>query len=113
MDKENFSKNCISYFFVSKSKTVSLSKLAVALQKHFKYQLPRIVLDNTKNMNLKERANIFQPFFDTKPTRQVTGLGRLSLAYDIVTKGHGGMIECKSVEGEETTFPIKLPIQHK
>lgn len=36
----------------------------------------------------------------------------LSLAYDIVTKGHGGEIECESVEGEGTTFVVKLPIQN-
>jgi signal transduction histidine kinase len=34
----------------------------------------------------------------------------LSLAYDIVTKGHGGTIEVESVEGEEVTFIVKLPV---
>ncbi|MFN8347635.1 MAG: ATP-binding protein [Spirosomataceae bacterium] len=38
-----------------------------------------------------------------------TGLG-LSLAYDIVTKGHGGTMEVETKEGEETIFIIKLPI---
>lgn len=52
---------------------------------------------------------IFQPFFTTKPTGEGTGLG-LSLAYDIITKGHGGALEVESVEGEGTTFIIKLPI---
>ncbi|NBB22916.1 histidine kinase, partial [Runella sp. CRIBMP] len=44
----------------------------------------------------------------TKPTGEGTGLG-LSLAYDIVTKGHGGMIEVESMEGEGTTFIMRLP----
>lgn len=52
---------------------------------------------------------IFQPFFTTKPTGEGTGLG-LSLAYDIITKGHGGALEVESVEGEGTTFIVKLPI---
>ena len=55
------------------------------------------------------KTEIFQPFFNTKPTGEGTGLG-LSLAYDIVTKGHGGTIECESVEGEGITFIVKLPI---
>ena len=59
---------------------------------------------------LPETGNLFVPFFTTKPTGQGTGLG-LSLAYDIVTKGHGGEIEVESVEGEGTTFVVKLPIQ--
>ncbi len=69
------------------------------------------VKDNGTGMTKATEAKIFQPFFTTKPTGQGTGLG-LSLAYDIVTKGHGGTIECESVEGEGTTFVVKLPIQN-
>ena len=50
---------------------------------------------------------IFQPFFTTKPTGQGTGLG-LSLAYDIVTKGHGGELKVETKEGEGTEFIIQL-----
>jgi two-component system, NtrC family, sensor kinase len=60
-------------------------------------------------MSESVRNKVFQPFFTTKPTGEGTGLG-LSLAYDIVTKGHGGTIECESVEGEGATFILKLPI---
>jgi two-component system, NtrC family, sensor kinase len=67
------------------------------------------VHDNGTGMSEATKAKIFQPFFTTKPTGQGTGLG-LSLAYDIVTKGHGGTIECESVEGHGTTFMVKLPI---
>ena len=45
----------------------------------------------------------------TKPTSEGTGLG-LSLAYDIITKGHGGTMEVESVEGEGTTFIVKLAV---
>ena len=67
------------------------------------------VSDNGTGMNEEVKAKIFQPFFTTKPTGQGTGLG-LSLAYDIVTKGHGGTIEVESVEGEGATFVVKLPL---
>ncbi|MBV6442834.1 MAG: GHKL domain-containing protein [Haliscomenobacteraceae bacterium CHB4] len=68
------------------------------------------VKDNGTGMPDGVKAKIFQPFFTTKPTGQGTGLG-LSLAYDIVTKGHGGTLEVESKEGEGTTFVIKLPIK--
>jgi hypothetical protein len=32
--------------------------------------------------------------------------------YDIVTRGHGGTIECESVEGEGTELVLKLPINN-
>jgi signal transduction histidine kinase len=60
-------------------------------------------------MSKEVQAKIFQPFFTTKPTGEGTGLG-LSLAYDIVTKGHGGIVEVETTEGEGTTFTVKLPI---
>ena len=66
------------------------------------------VTDNGNGIpeNIKEK--IFQPFFTTKPTGQGTGLG-LSLAYDIVTKGHNGKLEIETKEGEFTEFIIQLP----
>jgi signal transduction histidine kinase len=67
------------------------------------------VRDNGTGIPEEVQSKIFQPFFTTKPTGQGTGLG-LSLAYDIVTKGHGGTLEVESVEGEGTTFTVKLPI---
>jgi two-component system, NtrC family, sensor kinase len=69
------------------------------------------ITDNGTGMSEATKAKIFQPFFTTKPTGQGTGLG-LSLAYDIITKGHGGTIEVETKEGEGTTFIIKLPINN-
>jgi signal transduction histidine kinase len=68
------------------------------------------VTDNGIGMSEATKAKIFQPFFTTKPTGEGTGLG-LSLSYDIVTKGHGGTMEVESVEGEKTTFVVKLPFE--
>ncbi|MDX2071825.1 MAG: ATP-binding protein [Haliscomenobacter sp.] len=67
------------------------------------------VEDNGNGIPEAIRDKIFQPFFTTKPTGQGTGLG-LSLAYDIVTKGHGGTINFQSKPEEGTTFFIRLPI---
>ncbi|OYU94384.1 MAG: two-component sensor histidine kinase [Bacteroidetes bacterium B1(2017)] len=66
------------------------------------------VKDNGKGMSEEIKIKIFQPFFTTKPTGDGTGLG-LSLAYDIITKGHGGTIEVETKEGVGTTFIIQLP----
>ena len=65
------------------------------------------VQDNGNGIPDVIKDKIFQPFFTTKPTGQGTGLG-LSLAYDIVVKGHGGSIDVSSDEGEGTTFFIHL-----
>jgi len=65
------------------------------------------IQDNGTGIPESLKAKIFQPFFTTKPTGQGTGLG-LSLAYDIVTKGHGGKMEVRSQEGIGTEFIISL-----
>ena len=68
------------------------------------------VIDNGTGMSESVKAKVFQPFFTTKPTGQGTGLG-LSLAYDIVTKGHGGTLEVQSTEGVGSEFIVKLPFK--
>jgi signal transduction histidine kinase len=67
------------------------------------------VKDNGVGISQKVVDKIFQPFFTTKPTGQGTGLG-LSLAYDIITKEHGGQIKVESKEGENAEFVIQLSI---
>ncbi|MCC6412201.1 MAG: GHKL domain-containing protein, partial [Saprospiraceae bacterium] len=69
------------------------------------------VQDNGTGIPDSVKAKIFQPFFTTKPTGQGTGLG-LSLAYDIVTKGHGGELTVETKEGEGTVFVVQLPVSN-
>ena len=83
--------------------------LVMVKTEHSNNQLIIKVIDNGIGMSKATKVKVFQPFFTTKPTGEGTGLG-LSLAYDIVTKGHGGTIECESEEGKGTTFVVKLPI---
>ena len=66
------------------------------------------VKDNGNGIPQKVLDKIFQPFFTTKPTGQGTGLG-LSLAYDIITKGHAGELKVETKEGEGTEFIVQLP----
>jgi len=68
-----------------------------------------LVKDNGIGMPEKVKEKVFQPFFTTKPTGEGTGLG-LSLSYDIVTKGHGGMLSVHSMEGEGSEFFVQLPV---
>ena len=66
------------------------------------------VQDNGPGIPAEVKDKIFEPFFTTKPTGTGTGLG-LSLAYDIVTQGHGGTLTVESEEGRGATFVITLP----
>ena len=55
----------------------------------------------------KNLANIFEPFFTSKPPEEGAGLG-LSICENIVDK-HKGMIICESKLGRGTKFKILLP----
>ncbi|MVN78124.1 two-component sensor histidine kinase [Hymenobacter sp. HMF4947] len=72
-------------------------------------QVQLAVRDNGTGMPAAVRAKVFQPFFTTKPTGEGTGLG-LSLAYDIITYGHGGTLTVESEVGVGSTFTLSLPI---
>ncbi|GAB3020851.1 sensor histidine kinase [Spirosoma pulveris] len=67
------------------------------------------VADNGTGIPEAVKTKIFQPFFTTKPTGSGTGLG-LSLSYEIVTKGHGGLLTVESDSATGTVFKVILPI---
>ena len=67
-----------------------------------------VIKDNGSGMKAETMANIFQPFFTTKPVDHGTGLG-LSISHQVITQKHHGEITCQSKLGEGTAFTIKLP----
>ena len=67
------------------------------------------ISDNGEGMDENTKANIFNPFFTTKPVGKGTGLG-LAIAHQIITETHGGTITCTSTPGQGTAFAITLPL---
>jgi signal transduction histidine kinase len=65
------------------------------------------IKDTGAGMDEATRAQLFKPFFTTKPKGQGTGLG-LSVSQTIVEQ-HKGTIACASEKGKGTTFTITLP----
>jgi two-component system, NtrC family, sensor kinase len=65
-------------------------------------------IDTGKGMMPDVMAQIFHPFFTTKPVGVGTGLG-LSIAYKIITDRHKGRIEVESTPGVGSTFTLVLP----
>jgi len=84
--------------------------LVVVSTKNLSDKIEIRVKDNGPGIPADVLEKIFQPFFTTKPTGEGTGLG-LSLAYDIITKGHGGDLIVESEPGGGAEFIIKLPIK--
>jgi two-component system NtrC family sensor kinase len=62
--------------------------------------------DAGQGMSSEQIANLFEPFYTTKPDG--TGLG-LAISYGIVER-HGGMIEVSSQPGQGVTFVVRLPV---
>lgn len=70
------------------------------------------VHDNGGGIPTSIKDKIFDPFFTTKEVGKGTGQG-LCISRDIVVTKLGGEMLCESIEGEGTTFTIKLPIDRK
>ncbi len=65
------------------------------------------IADNGPGMSDEVKAELYNPFFTTKPVGQGTGLG-LAISYQIITN-HGGTLQCTSQLGQGTQFVISLP----
>jgi len=66
------------------------------------------VSDNGSGISHANIKRIFVPFFTTKDPNNGLGLG-LAVAHQVVDRA-GGVISVESIEGEGTTFEVKLPI---
>lgn len=66
------------------------------------------ISDTGQGISKADMDKIFDPFYTTSPVGKGTGLG-LSICYSIV-KQHQGSIEVESLEGEGSTFTIRLPV---
>ena len=67
------------------------------------------VTDNGAGMSAEVQAQLFRPFFTTRPNGEGTGLG-LTICHEIVTK-LGGDIDVTSEPGRGTTFVVRLPAE--
>ncbi len=66
------------------------------------------VADTGTGIPEKYRDRMFEPFFTTKAVGKGTGQG-LAIAYNVVTKKHGGIIRFETETGQGTSFIIRLP----
>ena len=67
------------------------------------------VSDTGRGITQADLANIFKPFFTTKPAGAGTGLG-LPISLGIIQQ-YGGTIEVRSEVGRGTAFVVKLPVR--
>lgn len=65
------------------------------------------IRDNGAGMSTDTQAQIFNPFFTTKPIGVGTGMG-LSTSYQIIAGNHQGQLHYRSVLGQGTEFIIEL-----
>ncbi len=68
-----------------------------------------VIEDNGPGIPETIQANLFDPFFSTKPPGQGTGLG-LNIAHNIVVQKHNGRIDVNTQPGK-TSFEVRLPLQ--
>lgn len=67
--------------------------------------------DSGCGMKKEQLEKIFEPFYTTKPVGEGTGLG-MSISYKVI-QNHNGSIVAESVEGQGTSFKVRLPIKMK
>ncbi len=101
-----------AFYVVDEKKKSGIEGYEPTVSVSTKKQIDKVLISVEDNGNGIPKTivdKIFQPFFTTKPSGQGTGLG-LSMSYDIVTQGHGGILKVETAEGKGTTFIISLPI---
>lgn len=81
--------------------------VVVVRAKRWREGVALAVIDDGPGMSEAVAAQVFKPFFTTKPEGQGTGLG-LSISQSIVNE-HGGRITLETAEGHGAKFTVYLP----
>lgn len=68
------------------------------------------IRDNGIGLSEQSHAQLFNPFFTTKPIGKGTGLG-LPISYQVVVDKHGGKLYCNSTQAQGTEFVIEIPVK--
>jgi signal transduction histidine kinase len=85
------------------------NEIRVELRRDGGEQVTIEVRDNGPGISPDVLPRIFDPFFTTKEVGRGTGQG-LSIARNVVVKGHGGELDFTTEPGKGTTFYVRLPI---
>ncbi|MEB3163386.1 MAG: ATP-binding protein [Prochlorothrix sp.] len=88
---------------------ISPPESSVKLRNSTKAWVQVKITDNGPGISPETQAQLFQPFFTTKPMGKGTGLG-LSISHQIIVEEHRGRLQCQSVLGVGTTFIVELPV---
>ena len=86
------------------------SKVTIATSKVDSDWVQVTISDNGTGMTENTRKKIFDPFFTTKAIGKGTGMG-MPISHQIITKKHGGKLDCFSVPDKGTEFVIQIPIR--
>ncbi|MEO6862394.1 MAG: ATP-binding protein, partial [Microcoleus sp.] len=108
MEESNFGKTYKE--IESNPNTITISTSVANLSEKLINSTVKIrIADNGIGMSETIKEKLFTPFFTTKVEGKGTGFG-LPICQDIVTKKHGGTLECCSQPGRGTEFVIALPV---
>ncbi|CAA7619575.1 Hybrid sensor histidine kinase [Candidatus Terasakiella magnetica] len=84
-------------------------RIAVTTFNHGGY-VEILIADSGNGIPPAIRERIFDPFFTTKDVGKGTGQG-LAICRNVVVVKHGGSLGFESIEGQGTTFYVRLPVE--
>lgn len=102
-----------AYYTVLSKQTKSENNYIPTITIQTRNLLERIeikIRDNGEGIAEKNRSQVFEPFWTTKPAPEGTGLG-LFFVHQTIVEMHQGAISVASIEGEFTEFTVTLPTE--
>ncbi|GHV47529.1 two-component sensor histidine kinase [Bacteroidia bacterium] len=106
--------NNACYAVFSKAKTVSDTPYSPVIKIDIRKEkggdkIKLIIEDNGTGISDEVKAQLFTPFFTTKPIGEGTGLG-LTISKSIIEGKHNGKLEMETKVNEFTRFIITMPV---